>query len=265
MPLTWPDARHIYLSPHLDDAVLSCGGTIYEQAQAGEPVAVVTVFAASPPADRPLSAFAGELHARWRASAAESGASFSDPVAVRRREDEHAMLALGANVRAVHLDLPDCIYRYASDTGEALYASEEAIFGAVHPDDPALAELSAVPALPEGSTLYVPLAIGHHVDHQLVHHAVRGWKLPPGRVRYYEDYPYAVQQGEPVETMLARCGAWQPLLIPLSEQALEAKIRAAAAYQSQISTFWRSREAMAEALRDYARQIGGERVWVPAG
>lgn len=263
MPLTWPDARHIYLSPHLDDAVLSCGGMIYEQARAGEPVAVVTVFAAGPPADRPLSGFARELHERWQTSAALTGPS--DPSAVRRLEDEHAVTALGASVQAVHLDLPDCIYRYAAGTGEPLYAGEAAIFGAVNPADPALAELSAAPALPEGSTLYAPLAIGHHVDHQLIHNAVREWNLPQGRVHYYEDYPYAAQQAEPIEALLERRGTWQPLLTPLSEQALAAKIRAAAAYQSQISTFWQSQDAMAAALREYARRVGGERLWVPAG
>jgi LmbE family N-acetylglucosaminyl deacetylase len=32
--------RWIYLSPHFDDAVLSCGGLIFDQAQAGTPVEI---------------------------------------------------------------------------------------------------------------------------------------------------------------------------------------------------------------------------------
>ncbi|WP_366972639.1 PIG-L family deacetylase, partial [Thermoflexus sp.] len=36
------------LSPHPDDAVLSCGGTLYRTARAGIPVRVITVFAGDP-------------------------------------------------------------------------------------------------------------------------------------------------------------------------------------------------------------------------
>ena len=35
----------IYLAPHLDDAVLSCGGQIFERTARGENVLVVTVMA----------------------------------------------------------------------------------------------------------------------------------------------------------------------------------------------------------------------------
>ncbi|WP_446010685.1 PIG-L family deacetylase [Candidatus Electrothrix sp.] len=40
--------KHIYLSPHYDDAALSCGGSIHMQAKQQEPVAVITVFAGAP-------------------------------------------------------------------------------------------------------------------------------------------------------------------------------------------------------------------------
>lgn len=262
MPLSWPDARHIYLSPHLDDAVLSCGGLIAEQAHAGQSVAVITVFAASPPPGAPLSPFARALHDRWAESAR---ADSVDPAAVRRAEDVRALAALGDAVQPVHYTLPDCIYRLATDSGEPLYASEEAIFGEVHPADPALADLRATPPPPPGATVYAPLAIGQHVDHQLIYQVVRGWGLPRGAVRYYEDYPYVTQQREPIEVLLAQRGDWQPQVAALSERALEAKVRAAAAYQSQISTFWPDVGAMAEALHAYASDVGGERLWRPAG
>lgn len=262
MPINWPDAQHIYLSPHLDDAVLSCGGTIYQQAQRGETVAVITVFAASPP-DEPLSPFAGSLHDRWHESA--DGADFSDPPAVRRAEDVQALAVLGGSVQPVHYTLADCIYRRSIVTGEPLYASEEAIFGEVQPDDPALLDFEATPPPPAGAAVYSPLAIGHHVDHQIVYEWVRGWNLPGDRVRYYEDYPYAAQQTEPVELTLARRDAWERHVVPLSEDAQAAKTCAAAAYASQISTFWSSLEAMDRALREYAARVGGERYWTPAG
>ena len=66
---------HIVLSPHLDDAVLSLGGTIHHHVQAGERVLVATLFAASPAADA-FNEYTRELKERW------GGAE--DPVAVRR-------------------------------------------------------------------------------------------------------------------------------------------------------------------------------------
>lgn len=263
MPIHWPDAQHIYMSPHLDDAVLSCGGTIYQQAQRGESVAVITVFPASPAPSEPLSPFAASLHDRWHESAADT--DFTDPAAVRRAEDVRALAALGDGVQPVHYTLADCIYRRSTVTGEPLYASEDAIFGAVQPTDPALLDFEATPLPPAEAIIYAPLAIGHHVDHQIIHQWVRGWNLPVGQVRYYEDYPYAAQQEEPVEVTLARRGAWEPHVVPLGEDALAAKTRAAAAYASQISTFWPNLEAMGRALRDYAERVGGERQWQPAG
>ena len=74
----------IFLSPHLDDAVLSCGGMIYQLAQAGQAVQVITIFAGDPPPGL-LSPFAQSLHDRWQAGSV-----------ARRSEDIEALTLLGA-------------------------------------------------------------------------------------------------------------------------------------------------------------------------
>ncbi len=257
---TWPAAQHIYLSPHLDDAVLSCGGTIAQQVWRGETVAVITVFAGSPPSESPLSPFARSLHERWQASAPR-GIDFTDPSAVRRAEDRRALAAISPAVQVIHLPLPECIYRLDPTSGEALYASEEAIFGEVLPTDPALNALRAVPPFPADAVLYAPLGVGHHVDHLLVRWAVASWKLPAGVVRYYEEYPYAEREAA-LQAALGGEEGWQARVSALDEQALAAKIGAVAHYVSQISTFWESAEAMEITLRRYVERVGGERLWV---
>jgi LmbE family N-acetylglucosaminyl deacetylase len=258
--LVWPTARHIYLSPHLDDAVLSCGGSIYRQAQRGESVAVLTVFSASPSPGEPLSPFAQSLHDRWRAST--PAAHFDDPPAARRAEDRRALAALGENVAVIHHTLPDCIYRRDPATGAALYASESAIFGPVDPADPALAALRRLPPLPPGAVLFAPLAVGGHVDHRLLRKVVLACDAPPGGIRFYEDYPYAARPGA-VEAALAGAD-WESVVVPLDEAALSTKIASIAEYHSQISTFWPDLDAMAAAIRAYTRAVGGERFWLPA-
>jgi LmbE family N-acetylglucosaminyl deacetylase len=231
--------HHIYLSPHLDDAVLSCGGRIWRQVQAGDRVLVVTVFAGKPSPDVPLSPFAQALHAAWE---------LVDATAARREEDAAALALLGTE--SVYWPYTDCIYRRMPDGGFP-YASEEALFGDVHSSDEALiAELAGrfrALALEPASVIYAPLAVGCHVDHQIVRRAVAGLE----GVTYYEDYPYAGKPGA-VEGSLG-IERWQEEVVPLSSDALEAKIAAIACYSSQFITLgWADAEEMAAAVRAFA-------------
>ncbi|NLE43640.1 MAG: PIG-L family deacetylase [Chloroflexi bacterium] len=245
---------HIYVSPHLDDVVLSCGGRIWRQTQMGERVLVVTVFAGGPRPELRLSPFARQLHARWE----ESG----DAAAARRLEDLQAMTTLGA--QAVHWPYTDCIYRQIS-SGEYPYASEESLWGPIHPEEEALVaeireRLTSLPHL-QWSAVYAPLGAGNHVDHQIVRQAVENL----GRVLFYEDYPYAEDEGT-VRSKL-NPGDWRADIHWLSEHALEAKASAIACYRSQLSTFWTSIGEMRSAIRRYAEQVGqsapAERYWRP--
>jgi LmbE family N-acetylglucosaminyl deacetylase len=104
----------VYLSPHFDDVVLSCGGLVWEQLQAGQPVEIWTLGAGVPQEGLALSEFAQQLHERWQTGI--------EAVATRRMEDETAMLRLGAVAR--YWDLPDCIYRRLPD-GSWLVEGEE--------------------------------------------------------------------------------------------------------------------------------------------
>ena len=82
--------RYVYLSPHLDDAVLSCGGLIHRQRQEGESVLVVTIFAGS--ADQAAASdFATSLCRSWGLG--------PDPVMARRIEDQRALSFLSAEYR----------------------------------------------------------------------------------------------------------------------------------------------------------------------
>ena len=52
---------HVLLSPHLDDAVLSCGANIAQQIAGSESVEVLTIFTGHPRLDL-LSSYAVKLH-----------------------------------------------------------------------------------------------------------------------------------------------------------------------------------------------------------
>src|SRR5512140_2145170 len=95
--------RWIYLSPHLDDAVFSAGGLIYDQARAGLPVEIWTFMAGYPDPQAGVSPLAQSIQTLWGFASAE------ETVRMRREEDQRAAALLGA--RTLHFDFLDCIYR----------------------------------------------------------------------------------------------------------------------------------------------------------
>jgi LmbE family N-acetylglucosaminyl deacetylase len=125
----------VVVSPHCDDAVLGCGELL-----AGHPGAgVVTVFAASPPSDAPLTP--------WDEAA---GFQAGDAVMEARREEDRAALAvLGAS--PVWLEFRD-----------AQYGPSPA------PEDIARALEPALGRRP--GAVFIPLGLVHP-DHQLAHAA----------------------------------------------------------------------------------------------
>jgi LmbE family N-acetylglucosaminyl deacetylase len=249
--------RWVYLSPHLDDAAFSCGGLLWEQAQAGCDVQIWTVCAGDPPAGS-LSPFAYSLHERW-GSEADSGQ-------VRREEDLRASDILGS--KAVHLPIPDCIYRREKGTGNYLYDSEETLFGQLYPSEDELVHSlsrileTAVPANQAGDVnLVCPLGLGGHVDHQLTRAAAGHVHCSPPvcTTWYYADFPYVLEDS----TLLAELPGlgWRSQVFPISESGLQAWQRSMAAYSSQISTFWDGIADMEASIRAYHQETGGVRLW----
>lgn len=237
----------IYLSPHLDDAVYSCGGLIWEQTQAENAVEIWTLCAGDPPPG-PLSPFAQALHTRWGTG--------TDVGPVRRAEDEQAAARVGAAIR--HLALPDCIYRRAP-SGEGFYTSEKAIFGEIHPAEQLVVNWFShllASHIPAGTLVVCPLTLGGHVDHQLVRTAAER----AGRVsRYYADFPYVMRADVHLEKYVP--AGWKPEVFPISHAGMQAWEEAAALYVSQFSTFWRGRAALQAELHAYCQQFGGIQLW----
>lgn len=150
----------LVLSPHPDDAVLSCW-----HALAGRQAEVVTVFAGLPTAGVPLSAWdrlTGASDARARA-------------AVRRAEDVAALTVAGCAVRP--LDLLGKSYREGPLDTAALRAAVEAAIG-------------------NAEEVWLPAAIGGHPDHRALRDAALD-VLGSRTGRMYADLPYAIRYGWP--------------------------------------------------------------------
>lgn len=233
--------RYIYLSPHLDDAVLSCGGMIWEQVQQRNSVEVWTFFTSDPPAG-PLSPFAKMLHARWNET--------QNPYLTRRQEDQRANDLLGC--KWAHLDFADCIYRNDPKTGAPIIQVADDLFSPdykpeTHLLDRMVKELQARQL--NDAHLVVPLGVGRHIDHQITRLAAE--KL--GRMlHYYSDFPYAAQDPDQIKTLVPKSA--EAVHFEISPGGLSAWQDAIACYESQISSFWTSIDEMKKAVAEYASQ-----------
>lgn len=250
-----PEHRPVFLSPHFDDAELSCGGTLAQMADAGKQPLIVTIFGGEPAG--PLNAFAREMHQAW-------GLGPEEAIASRRAEEACAALALGVDSR--WLNFPDAIYR-----GER-YLNDDHLFGAIHPREAtlnhdirdALFELLNEMDI-EPSAFYCPIGIGNHVDHQHVLATARTLTFRGYPVIAWEDYPYAGDPGVEVEPVAKRRSGGVPEIRDLSESAMERKIEAINCYRSQHAVIFRHQGDPTESTRAYAERIGNgtpaERFW----
>lgn len=160
----------LVLSPHLDDAVLSLGGSIAAWVAEGTRVVIASVYTAGPA----LS----ELTPRMR--------KFGD-YGTRRAEDLAACTLLGAEPR--YLDQTERAFRrpFLSGWGFFRTPSRREGFTTLANVTRALDSLATL----EPSRIVVPLGVGNHIDHVETLIAATDWAIANGvlhRVFFYEDF-----------------------------------------------------------------------------
>jgi LmbE family N-acetylglucosaminyl deacetylase len=238
--------RWIYISPHFDDAVLSCGGLIREQTRKGFSVEIWTICAGDAPSGR-LSPLAVDCHKQWGIKSAR------DLVAARRKENLEAASRVGAET--VDFSIPDCIYR-RSPTGDILYSKD--VFGPLNPVERGLeADIAAalVSEIRPGDKIVSPLAIGGHLDHVMTRLATERLQ---SSLWYYADIPYLLTRPE---ILPAATKGLRKTRYPVSEEALNAWQKGIAAYATQIRMLFKTTARMREAIRLYCETEPGFRLW----
>ncbi|SBT65821.1 N-acetylglucosaminyl deacetylase, LmbE family [Micromonospora sediminicola] len=220
--------RAVAVSPHLDDAVFSAGGTLAALVAAGWTVRVVTCFTATVP-DPPAFALACQLDKGLPADV--------DYMALRRAEDRTACAVLG--VRPVHLPLAEAPHRG--------YADADALFAGVRRGDPAVEMLA--PALraylADADLVLAPQALGDHVDHQIVAETVAGIAAD---AFWWRDVPYVARR--PAATPWRCVPAGVEVAVDIADH-LVTKVDAAGRYRSQLAYQFGDAGA-AVSLRDLA-------------
>ena len=242
IPMRW-----IYLSPHLDDAVLSCGGITAKQRKAGIPVEIWNWMSGIPAENIPLSDLARSVHAGWELASAK------EALGARLAEDRLAALRVDAFPR--YFDFLDCIYRH-DEHGSPLY--DEDIFVPPHPADEKLvrkiAEVIAA-NLRANDILVSPLTIGNHPDHVIVRRAAEQVGHP---LCYYADIPYSIWYPEQLTEITENLEAETHLI---SKEELLIWQDGVSAYVSQLAVLFGGEERMKNALHLYWQKVQGIRLF----
>lgn len=248
-----PGGDVLFLSPHFDDAVLSCGGIL--AALPKDQTWLVTVFTSA--AQTNFSPLASLLHQQWGGDA--------QIYAHRQAEDTCAANHLG--VRAIWLGLSEVIYR------DATLNSINGIFSA----DLTAADIPCLDAVREqlirliqdrpGCTVFAPLGLGYHRDHVIVHAAARDVERHFGdavQFFYYEDFPYAKDSG--IKRRLKEIGVkLRPTAMEI-DATLNDRIETIKLYRSQVNALFGDPDNATQHVRRYAVQVGirgkpRERFW----
>src|SRR3989304_7453082 len=238
--------RWIFISPHLDDAILSCGGLIHKLGAERNTVQVWTICAGDPP-ESDLSPFAIQQQNSFR-----TGVEYYEN---RRREDIDACNFLGARYR--HFSFEDCIYRRSRD-GLWLYDSEEAIFGSVLPDDEGMIKdittfLNSI--VKQADIVVSPMSIGNHVDHKIVRIALEAMNRP---IIYYADFPYGIRQNEILKKLKN-----EPTneIHELSTENIAAWKDSICFYGSQLNVLFGNKEKMSSSIDEFIALLEGFQLW----
>ncbi len=253
----------LFLSPHLDDAALSCGGLLARLAAKQTAVLAVTFFTGDHEAMRPLSPYAAHLHERW--------GNLPTPYADRRREDECAMARLGVPYR--HLGFLDAIYRSGDREAERYADATELFSGQVPSWDRAIGEkvTCAIRELiaelgPEA--VYTPAGVGRHVDHLIVRDSCLAAAGDDTAVIFYEDMPYSTglypvgRPDSPTRAIL-ELGA-RAASIRVEPIDIEAKLQSVHCYRSQLSELSAGADfdlVIATYCRSAGAGVPAERYW----
>ncbi len=225
----------LFLSPHLDDAALSCGGVAARLASQGWRVTFATLFTASVPNPQGLA-----LHEQT----SKGIPPHVDYMALRRREDVEAARHLGVS-RVVHLPLPEAAHRG--------YQSPDALLGGILPydeiDQPLADHLRRLAGEERPDLILAPQAIGGQIDHRMTLRAIQLARLP-GVHAFWRDVPYVMRRtsGRAQEMPDA---PWE-VAVEVTD-FLRRRVQACAAYRSQLGHLFGGEARMAETLVGYAR------------
>jgi len=174
--------RFVFVSPHLDDAILSCAQLIVDLKRKGKDITIITIFTNAVPDTKTPQA---------RDFINKCG--YKDPMRLfsdRIIEDKKVWKYIGA--RGIYLDFVDAAWREDQNKKTIYKNSSIQMSGVISPKDKKLVvkiESKLKKIIPKNKRVLVlgPCGIGGHADHVIVSKILE--KLPYPKL-FWEDFPY---------------------------------------------------------------------------
>jgi len=163
---------NIFLSPHPDDVIWSCGDLIISLLSNKKPVKIITLF----DGEEEMGFFNKE---QWR--------NVANPE-IRIKENKQAMEYLSLKNISFHLN--DASLRKDSK-GQFIYSTIDEIFKKNHSENEKILQF-IIRKLKEfhreNYIYYAPLGIGNHIDHIITRRAILN--INPSYLYWYREFPY---------------------------------------------------------------------------
>lgn len=172
--------KYIFISPHLDDAILSCGNLIYELNKRGKKIIIATVFTEASKIESPQ---AKEFLNQCRYKNAQK------LFKARKIEDLNVCRALG--ISSIHMGFIDAAWRESNN--KLIYTTNDKQYnGIISTKDKGVInkirlKINKLVNKNYNILLLSPLGIGNHVDHLIVNKIVNKTKIDK---LFWEDFPY---------------------------------------------------------------------------
>jgi len=232
---------HIFISPHFDDVVLSCGGMIASFA-GKESVLVVTIFTGA--GEGKLSRY-GKKYIQF-CGFKNSRQYFK----TRKKEEKKAATILKYETK--WLGFPEALFRYKERPvfPRFFYNNKKKLLGKINKDEEILPALEKKVKNIINSyhqkikKVYFPLGVGGHVDHRLLNQigqgVVRRSQLKKEKVYFYEDFPYllTVNRKEMIDSFQKK--KMKRVKIYLNKKSLKLKQQSILVYSSQIKPLFKT-------------------------
>lgn len=237
--------ERIFISPHFDDVVFSCGGLL-AQLRGISSVLVITVFSGVG------EGFSSKTGKKFILDCGyESGEELFN-----RRKMEEKKVAIMLEYKTQLMNFPDAIFRYEKGfLGKKHFYNDSAhLFGEVNKNDKVMGVLEKelnelINKYSKRETMiYFPLGLGGHVDHKIV--SFIGKNLKWRKIYYYEDFPYVTyDKGISLDGMKLK-------IVLTPKKILKEKYQAMLEYKSQINDTFRSNNNLRKQLNDFYLKRG---------
>lgn len=218
----------LVVSPHLDDAVLSCGDLIDKYVKENNTVDVITVFSGKPQKNN-VSSAAKKFH--------DNCFLGIDAMKYRKKEDIKAHKLLKCH--SLYLNFKECLYR--SDKLGFIYPNLDDIYHLeIDREQENIKELSKrlLAIINNYDEIYAPLGLGNHADHLLVNLAINKIrKQLKGKLFFYEEVAYVCYYYRNNNDSNWGKGL-KSKIITLSNDNYSNKISAILLYRSQLNILW---------------------------